>query len=350
MTEGKASRMSPIVLMAEEMDTDIFLFSGPIERPLAHAFVDCYKLAQDRPNCALILSTYGGDPDAGFIIARHLKQNYDIFRLYVFGTCKSAGTLIALGADEIIMSPHGELGPLDVQLIKDDEFMRLNSGVDIFQALSVINEQAFSSFERYFLQIIRRSGGFITTKTAADIATKLSTGLYSPITEQIDPYRLSEVQRAINIAMQYGARLGANPDTIRRLIFDYPSHGFVIDMEEAGELFPCVRPASHLEDSVVRFIRERLNAQIPEECILTPHPMGVIDCLTRKQEHQDENPHEEADCPSVLEGKPDSATDSEAIGGGGTHDRNGQSLPGGDDILRPIHRTSQSNETDETIS
>ena len=30
--------------------------------------------------------------------------------------CKSAGTLLALGADEIIMSNLSELGPLDIQL------------------------------------------------------------------------------------------------------------------------------------------------------------------------------------------------------------------------------------------
>ncbi len=32
--------------------------------------------------------------------------------LWVIGPCKSAGTLVAIGAHEIAFAPHGELGPL----------------------------------------------------------------------------------------------------------------------------------------------------------------------------------------------------------------------------------------------
>ena len=38
------------------------------------------------------------------------------------------------------------------------------------------------------------------TKTAADIATKLTGDLLQPIVAQIDPLRLGEIERAINIA------------------------------------------------------------------------------------------------------------------------------------------------------
>ena len=35
--------------------------------------------------------------------------------------CKSAGTLLLIGATSLIISDRGELGPLDVQLSKPDE-------------------------------------------------------------------------------------------------------------------------------------------------------------------------------------------------------------------------------------
>jgi len=110
-----------------------------------------------------------------FIIARSLKRFYKRFTLHVFGCCKSAGTLVALGADEVVMSAHAELGPLDVQLLKEDELGQQSSGLDIFQALSIINAQAFRIFENNFLKIKQRSLGTITTKTAADIACRTIT-------------------------------------------------------------------------------------------------------------------------------------------------------------------------------
>jgi len=41
--------------------------------------------------------------------------------LYVFGYCKSAGTLVAVAADQIVMSEFGQFGPLDVQLSDKNE-------------------------------------------------------------------------------------------------------------------------------------------------------------------------------------------------------------------------------------
>ncbi|HET8669219.1 MAG TPA: hypothetical protein VFM05_00940, partial [Candidatus Saccharimonadales bacterium] len=128
---------SDVVLEAltKALDADIFFFSGPTHRKQAYLFMDVADDSPRRENVALVLSTYGGDADAAFIIARYLKRFYKKFTLYVFGFCKSAGTLIALGADEIVMSHRGEFGPLDVQILKSDELMFRSSGLDIEQAV-----------------------------------------------------------------------------------------------------------------------------------------------------------------------------------------------------------------------
>lgn len=41
------------------------------------------------------------------------------------------------------MTNHAELGPLDVQLGKKDEFFELNSGLTILKALEEIERKAF---------------------------------------------------------------------------------------------------------------------------------------------------------------------------------------------------------------
>lgn len=158
-----------------------------------------------------------------------------------------------MGSHELRFGKNGELGPLDVQLAKPDELMPLSSGLDIFQALSIVNGQAYQSFEQYFVKILGSGSGNISTRTAADIATKLVSGLYTPLSAQLDPLRLGEVQRAISVARAYGERLGLpnlKQGALDRLIEQYPSHGFVVDMQEATELFQDVRSFSPGEEQV----------------------------------------------------------------------------------------------------
>lgn len=112
-----------------------------------------------------------------------------------------------------------------------------------------------------------KSGLTITTKTALEIAGKLVVGLFAPIYKQLDPMRLGEIQRAMSIALQYGARLAGDnlkEDAIEHLIADYPSHGFIIDRAEARDLFENVREPSGNEAAVAQLLQAFLTANIGE--------------------------------------------------------------------------------------
>jgi hypothetical protein len=232
---------------------DFFLFSGDlppgIERPFAR-YIDRQK---KHSTSGLILTTPGGSADTSYSIARRLNRLYDTFGVIVTGYCKSAGTLLALGANELIIAPDAEFGPLDVQLFSPDEFMKRSSGLSISQAMRWLNEQSFNTFEQIFLSLRGRSGANITTKTAGDFASTIVGTLYSSITDKVDPVTIGEMQRAVDIALEYGKRLGASEDVVNHLVNDYPSHGFVIDSEEALTLFPNARP---IKDGEYRLLRE----------------------------------------------------------------------------------------------
>lgn len=62
------------------------------------------------------------------------------------GYCKSAGTLLVLGGNELIFSIFGELGPLDVQIGKINELVGADSGLELNQSLEQLANSAFSSF------------------------------------------------------------------------------------------------------------------------------------------------------------------------------------------------------------
>ena len=239
-------------VLADKIDADVVLYNGPIERGYDSLFLDLCDKNQSRTNVLLILCTYGGDADAAFRIARFLQHSYQSFTVLIPGFCKSAGTLLAIGAHEIVMADHGELGPLDVQLGKKDEIWETDSGLTVLTAITKLEEKCFDLFETSFLRLKQRSGGRITLRTATELASKLAVGTISPIVSQIDPMHVGVVSRAMNIGLEYGDRLSEksenlkrssdpDEDALQRLTNGYPSHEFVIDRYEAETLFENVR-------------------------------------------------------------------------------------------------------------
>lgn len=227
--------------------SDIFYFCAEITAINIEQFTSFVEQNKKRDNCHIFFVTNGGDIDAAYRMARFFKKHYKKLTLYIYGPCKSAGTLFALGASEIIMGKNGEFGPLDVQVFDRDEFMQRSSGLSIHQSLESIGKKSFELFEMVFLNLKQKSGGNITTQTAAEIASKIAVGLYAPITEQIDSSRLGELQRSLDIAIHYGIRLGVSENIVRHLTMDYPCHSFVIDYEEAERLFQNVRIPEEFE-------------------------------------------------------------------------------------------------------
>ena len=161
----------------------------------------------------LILCTYGGNPDAGYRMSRALRHHYESLDILVPDVCKSAGTLMCIGADRLIIGDRGELGPLDIQIAKPDEMFESMSGLELIQAMSAMKNQMLVAFRQYLVDI--RQGSRIKTKMAADIATKLAEGFISPIAAKIDPVTLGEHQRAMQIGYEYGTRLNEMSESLK---------------------------------------------------------------------------------------------------------------------------------------
>lgn len=230
--------------------TDVITYAGAISMTGYEAI--CGQLKNKRGHKALlVLATPGGDPHAGFRIARALQHAYGEFSLLVPRYCKSAGTLIAIGAKQLYLDDMSELGPLDIQVKKNDELVGRNSGLDIIAALDYLRDQSMSSFHKHCTDLVAGAG--LSTKAASDIAAKLTIGMLEPISGQIDPMKLAEMQRAMDIAYQYGNRLNEASRNLRAqglelLISGYPSHGFVIDRKEAKSIFIEVkRPENFMQ-------------------------------------------------------------------------------------------------------
>lgn len=255
--------------------TDIITYSGAITTQGYEEI--CNALTNKKSDKAiLVLATPGGDPHAGFRIARSLQCVYEKFDVLIPRYCKSAGTLITIGASTIYMDDMSELGPLDIQIKKGDELIGRNSGLDIFQAVTYLQSQSMNAFKSYLLELTQETG--LSTRIASEIASRLTSELFEPIAAQIDPIKLAEMQRASEIAIHYGMLLNEKSNNIRqngisRLVASYPSHGFVIDRKEARNIFiKVLKPTGCLEllsSSLKTSMTDNMNSQSPQIQLFT---------------------------------------------------------------------------------
>jgi hypothetical protein len=274
-----------------QSSTDIITYSGPISEKGQKQLANVVNTFSKFENGLLILSTFGGDPDCAYRIARSLQKTYKRFTLFVPSICKSAGTLIALGANEIVMGKDAELGPLDIQLSKPDALAERTSGLTPRVAIETLQDSAFEALEAFFLKLRLRSGLQITTRTALEVATDLTGNLYRPVFQQIDPMRIGEVSRAMLIAKEYGTRLAERsgnhkPETLDRLVESYPSHGFVIDVDEAKELFLDVREPNEGESTLAVLLEAIIHVALETD---EAEVSMLNTLLTEKPLDEDEN-------------------------------------------------------------
>lgn len=226
------------------MKYDVYFYCGAITYPGYWALTEEIKKRKEKSDLnksvILCISTPGGDPDAAYRIGRALQHNYKDFSVLISDFCKSAGTLLTIAANKLIIADTGELGPLDIQIKKNDELDEANSGLDIMTAINSLQTVAASSFAQTMKSIHYDTG--INAKLSGDMAAKIIEALISPITAHIDPIKFGEHQRILNIAQKYGNNLNEKfgnlrPDALNKIIANYPSHGYVIDRKEARELF-----------------------------------------------------------------------------------------------------------------
>jgi ClpP class serine protease len=114
----RGSRMIVIVHRQETMR----LLGFPVMRYLdindSEEVLRAIRMTEPDVPIDLVLHTPGGLVLAAFQIARALREHPAKVTAFVPHYAMSGGTLICLAADEIIMSPHAVLGPIDPQLDK----------------------------------------------------------------------------------------------------------------------------------------------------------------------------------------------------------------------------------------
>lgn len=93
--------MSPVATQLNLQDVDSFM------NAVAHLEGDSLDL---------ILHSSGGRAEAAESVVSYLRGVFDHIRVIVPVAAQSAATMVALGADELVLGRHSQLGPIDPQL------------------------------------------------------------------------------------------------------------------------------------------------------------------------------------------------------------------------------------------
>jgi ClpP class serine protease len=105
---------------------DIIVYASDIinkaNAPVAIDFSDILPFQDQLSNLKgnaidVILETPGGIAEVVEDIVRLLRSKYDNIGIIIPGTAKSAGTILTMAADEILMGTASSLGPIDAQII-----------------------------------------------------------------------------------------------------------------------------------------------------------------------------------------------------------------------------------------
>lgn len=168
----------------------------------------------------LLLHTRGGDVDAAEKLVTLLQATVGggALRVVIPDFAKSAGTLMALGADTLIMSDTSELGTIDPQIWSDD-----GNGNQTSQSV-------LSYLDAY------KAHSDALTKSPDDPVARLMLSKMDPATlRNFESIR----DRARNFAEDQLKRKGRNFSQIAGALLDtarWPSHGQMIKWQDAKEL------------------------------------------------------------------------------------------------------------------
>lgn len=199
----------------------------------------------------LILDSYGGFSDDAYKIADVLHEFCDSLTIIVPIKAKSAGTLLSLAGQKILMGPISELGPCD-PMISVDEWLITPTGLPMRppeteegrtkQKKRQMNALALRDFLEVAGILIKDGDGNITGYDSPKLIPFFEKGI-------LNPWLLGDFERSFKQACQFvenllrrymfkdnPEKLSLVPDITHKLAEGYYYHGYPISRREAQEM------------------------------------------------------------------------------------------------------------------
>ncbi len=187
------------------------------------------------PKLDLFLNTGGGDTELPWRVVSLVREFCDEFAVLVPHRAASAGTLIAMGADEIVMTPLGVLGPIDPS--RTHPLLPRREGAEEAEPISVQDM-------RHAMQFIREAAG---SDKEIPYTPEALAQIFAALFDKIHPLAIGAIEQSYALSKLIGTQCLSthmDPDAdgakikeiVDRLCDDFKSHAYQISRAEARKI------------------------------------------------------------------------------------------------------------------
>lgn len=196
------------------------------------------EIPKDEDSIDFIIISNGGDPITALRIMSILRERFKNVSVLLPYVAYSAATIFALGADEIVMHPYSNLGPVDPQItvVHNNENGKKE------------NKQFSSEDIRNYIEFVKNNVGLKDQKCLSEMMNSL--------TKEIGPTSIGFTKRSQQLSLTLSEKMLAwhskdkkkNKKIAQKLNSEYYDHGYALGRIEAKEIgLKVIEPEINLE-------------------------------------------------------------------------------------------------------
>ncbi len=205
----------------------------------------------------ILIVSHGGDPTVAWRTITMLRERFDKITVLIPYTAYSAATLLALGADEIIMHPFSNLGPVDPQLTyirKGDEGKQ--------EKVQFGTEDLM-----HYLEFIKRDVGISDQEQlerAFELVCKDVGSIPIGVAKRSSHLSLSMGEKLLGLHMKDQNKVKAIVESLNKSFYH---HGYPVGRREVKEIgLPITNAGEELENliwNVWKEVEEEMKCNVP---------------------------------------------------------------------------------------
>ncbi|MDN5358069.1 MAG: hypothetical protein PWR17_1238 [Candidatus Methanomethylophilaceae archaeon] len=193
------------------------------------------KIGEKEKEVDFLIVSQGGDPIVPWRIIGLLRDRFEKISVLIPYTAQSAATILAFGADEIVMHPYSCLGPIDAQIT-----LPPSGQPSMTQQFSVEDIKSYVDFIGEDLKISNEDSGIESLKY---------------LNEKLGPVTIGIVKRSMKLIDTLASKLLLlhmdDEEAVKKIVDNYNSlsgHGYTVSRREALESgLPVVYGSKDLE-------------------------------------------------------------------------------------------------------
>ena len=222
------------------------------------------ELSKDNTEVDILIVSHGGDPTVAWRIVSMLRERFKRISVLIPYAAYSATTLLALGADEIIMHPFSNLGPVDPQLNYRKKGEKDTEEVIQFGAEDL----------RHFLDFVKTDVGISDQEQlerAFELVCKDVGSIPIGVAKRSSYLAVSMGEKLLSLHMKDQNKVKAIAESLNTSFYH---HGYPLGRKEAKQIgLPVVNPDDELESLMWQIWNDVENEM---ECNKPFDPLEVV--------------------------------------------------------------------------